>query len=280
MSEDIEPWRLKPVARIVYGTPFELAVIVLIVLNAFLLATLTFDDLDPGLTETLLAIDGLIIWFFVAELAIRIVSYGKKPWMFFKSGWNVFDFLIIALIPFFANFTIVLRLLRLIRIIRIFRFIPEFKLLSVSFVKSIKPLAGLAVLIAFFIFLFAMAGVYLFGDGAPEYWDNIGVAYATLTVMLTLENFPGVLEATAAVSPLAWLHLVTFMFVVVFTILNVLIGIVINAMDEARAERDADKTAAAAAPRFADDLAKLSQLHEKGQLSDAEFAAGKAKLLA
>jgi voltage-gated sodium channel len=113
-------------------------------------------------------------------------------------------------------------------------------LLSVSFVKSLKPLASLALLISFFLFIYAMAGVYLFGAGAPDDWGNLSIAYATLTVMLTLENFPDVLEAALEVTPLAWLHLVSFMFVVVFTILNVLIGIVITAMDEARAERDAE----------------------------------------
>jgi len=240
MSEDIESYRLKPVARVVYGNPFELFVVFLIVANAAILATLTYDGLPAGLSSALLLADSIIIWFFVAELATRIISYGSKPWMFFRSGWNVFDFLIIALIPFFSGFTIVLRLLRLLRVIRIFRFIPEFKLLSVSFTKSLKPLASLAIMISFFIFLYAMAGVYLFGAGAPGDWGNLSIAFATLTVMLTLENFPDVLEQALEVTPLAWLHLVSFMFVVVFTILNVLIGIVINAMDEARAERDAE----------------------------------------
>lgn len=277
MSEDIEPWRFKPVARIVYGTPFELSVILLIVLNAFVLAALTYDALPVDLAEDLMAIDGVIIWFFVAELALRIISYGKKPWMFFKSGWNVFDFLIIALIPLFSNFTVVLRLLRLIRIVSIFRFIPEFKLLSVSFMKSIKPLASLAILISFFIFLYAMAGVYLFGEGNPENWENVGLAFATLTVMLTLENFPDVLDATVAVSPLAWLHLVSFMFVVVFAILNVLIGIVLNAMDEARAERDAEKLADGS--QSGDDLIlELDRALKAGNLSQAQIKSLKKKL--
>jgi voltage-gated sodium channel len=237
MSEDIEPWRLKPLARIVYGNPFELTVVFMIMVNAVILAVLTFDNVPDDVAHLLVAMDGIIIWLFVAELVARLVSYGTRPWMFFRGGWNVFDFLVIALIPLFSGFTIVLRLLRLVRVVRLFRFLPEFKLLSVSFVKSLKPLASLVILISFFTFLYAMAGVYLFGEGNPEDWANLAVAFATLTIMLTLENFPDVLEATLEVSQLAWLHLVSFMFIVVFTILNVLIGIVINAMDEARAER-------------------------------------------
>jgi voltage-gated sodium channel len=240
MSQDIEPYRIKPIARIIYGNQFELGVIALILLNAVTLAALTYDDLTAEVELVFQSIDSIIIWFFVAELAIRMASYGAKPWRFFKDGWNVFDFLIIALIPLLSNFTIVLRLLRLLRVIRIFRFIPEFKLLSVSFTKSLRPMVSLAILISFLIFIYAMAGFYLFGQVNPNDWGNLGIAYSTLVIMLTLENFPEVLEATLAVSPLAWLHLVSFMFVVVFTILNVLIGIVINAMDEARAERDAE----------------------------------------
>ncbi len=266
MSEDIEPYRIKPIARIVYGTPFELGVIALILLNALTLAVLTYDDLASNVEVAFRLIDSIIIWFFVAELATRILSYGAKPWRFFKDGWNVFDFLIIALIPLLSNFTIVLRLLRLLRIIRIFRFIPEFKLLSVSFTKSLKPMASLAILISFLIFVYAMAGFYLFGEGNPNDWGNLGTAYGTLVIMLTLENFPEVLDATLAISQLAWLHLVSFMFVVVFTILNVLIGIVINAMDEARAER-----AAEANPEPASNLiARLEARAEAEPLAEAE----------
>lgn len=237
MSEGIEPYRFKPLARIVYGNPFEFSIIFLIIINATALGLLTFSTIPMGLRDLLEVIDDVIIWFFVAEILIRILSYGKKPWRFFASGWNVFDFIIIALVPFFSGATIILRLLRLLRVVRLLRFLPDFRMLSSSLAKTLRPLGSLVVLIGFFMFLYAMAGVYIFGEQNPEAWGDLGFAFITLTVLLTLENFPETLEEGLAVTPLAWAYLVSFMFLVVFTVLNVLIGIVLNAMDEAREEK-------------------------------------------
>ncbi len=236
MSHEIAPYRVKSIARIIYGNTFELSIIFLIVLNAFALAVLTFSGVPAGIRDLLEIVDDIIIWFFVAEILLRILSYGKKPWMFFTSGWNVFDFLIIALVPFFSGATIILRLLRLLRVVRLFRFLPDFRILSSSLGKTLKPLGSLSLLIGFFMFIYAMAGVYFFAEQNPVEWGDLGIAFVTLTVLLTLENFPEVLEAGMDISPFAWLFFVSFMFLVVFTVLNVLIGIVLNAMDEAREE--------------------------------------------
>jgi voltage-gated sodium channel len=266
MSEDIESYRYKPLARIVYGNFFEFSIVGLIVINAAALATLTFSGIPGALRDFLTSLDGVIIWFFVAEIVLRIASYGKKPWMFFTSGWNVFDFLIIALVPLFSGATIILRLLRLLRVVRLLRFLPDFRMLSSSLAKTVRPLGSLVVLIGFFMFLYAMAGIYLFGEDNPEAWGNLALAFVTLTVLLTLENFPDTLQEGLAVTPLAWIYLVSFMFIVVFTVLNVLIGIVLNAMDEAREENgkeDEDQT-----PKSEEDLVTaLEHLAKQGKLS-------------
>ena len=167
---------------------------------------------------------------------MRIISYGTKPWEFFRRGWNVFDFLIVALSPIFAGQTVILRLLRLLRLIRIFRFLPEVKVLTLSIVRSIPPLLSMSVLIFLALYIYGMAGVYMFGEKLPMHWGNISIALTTLFILLTLENFPLYLEEAILVSPLALPFYLSYIFIIVFTVLNVFIGIVLNAMDQARAE--------------------------------------------
>jgi voltage-gated sodium channel len=167
---------------------------------------------------------------------MRIISYGTKPWEFFRRGWNVFDFFIVALSPIFAGQTVVLRLLRLLRLIRIFRFLPEVKVLTLSIVRSIPPLLSMSVLIFLALYIYGMAGVYMFGEKLPTHWGNISIALTTLFILLTLENFPLYLEEAILVSPLALPFYLSYIFIIVFTVLNVFIGIVLNAMDQARAE--------------------------------------------
>lgn len=260
MSDDIEPYRIKPIARIVYGNPFELTIVSLIILNAAALGALTFQEVQGDIRALLETFDSVVIWIFVLELALRVASYGRKPWMFFTSGWNIFDFLVIALIPVLAGNTIVLRLLRLLRVVRIFRFMPEFRILTNSLARSIKPLFNLLVLIGFLMFLFAMAGVYLFGEANPSRWGDLGAAMVTLTILLTLENFPESLAEGLGATPFAWLYFLAFMFFVVFTVLNVLIGIVLNAMDEARAETKTDDETLTTA------VSAIATAHREGKL--------------
>ena len=231
-------YRIAWLTRIVYGNAFEFTIVGLIVVNAFFLAALTLPELNPTFAAVARTYDTIVLWVYVIELALRIISYGKKPWMFFTGPWNVFDFLVIALIPIFSAQTVVLRLLRLLRVVRLFRFMPEVRILTNSIVKSMPPLASVTVLIMFLLFLYAMAGHYLFGATLPEHWGDVMKAMESLFILLTLENFPNYFQEAMAVTPVALAFFLSYVFIIVFTILNVLIGIVINAMDESRAQEE------------------------------------------
>jgi voltage-gated sodium channel len=233
---EIPEYRIFWLSRIVYSSPFELSIAFVILLNAISLGVLTMPGLSDGARESFEAFDRLALYVYTAELILRMISYGSKPLEFFRRGWNIFDFLIVALSPIFAGQTVVLRLLRLLRLIRIFRFLPEVKVLTISIVRSIPPLLSMSVLIFLALFIYGMAGVYLLGDELPLHWGDITIALTTLFILLTLENFPVYLEEAILVSPLALPFFLSYIFIVVFTVLNVFIGIVLNAMDEARSE--------------------------------------------
>lgn len=232
----MESARIKWLTRVVYSQPFELCIAGIILLNAVALALLTIPGIDGATRESLVRFDEIALWIFVCELIVRMISYGRKPWEFFKTGWNIFDFIIIGLSPFLANQTLILRLLRIFRLIRIFRFLPEVRILTRSITRSLPPLMSMSVLIFLALFIYGMAGVYLFGEQMPEQWGDITAALTSLFILLTLEEFATYLVDGLAVSPWALPFYISYVFVIVFTILNVLIGVVLNAMDEARQE--------------------------------------------
>ncbi len=232
----MESARIKWLTRVVYSQPFELCIAGIILLNAVALALLTIPGIDGATRESLVRFDEIALWIFVCELIVRMISYGRRPWEFFKTGWNIFDFIIIGLSPFLANQTLILRLLRIFRLIRIFRFLPEVRILTRSITRSLPPLMSMSVLIFLALFIYGMAGVYLFGEQMPEQWGDITAALTSLFILLTLEEFATYLVDGLAVSPWALPFYISYVFVIVFTILNVLIGVVLNAMDEARQE--------------------------------------------
>ena len=272
----METFRIKWLTRIVYSQTFELCIAGIIFLNAVALALLTIPGIDAATRESLERFDQAALWIFVAELVVRMISYGSKPWNFFKTGWNVFDFIIIGLSPFLANQTLILRLLRIFRLIRIFRFLPEVRVLTRSITRSLPPLMSMSVLIFLALFMYGMAGVYLFGDEMPEQWGDITAALTSLFILLTLEEFAIYLVDGLAVSPWALPYYISYVFVIVFTILNVLIGVVLNAMDEARQENRDRENEIKRLQNFAKEVDDISA---DGKVSAEEITQLRQKIL-
>ena len=265
----MESARIKWLTRVVYSQPFELGIAGIILLNAVALALLTIPGIDGATRESLVRFDEIALWIFVCELIVRMISYGRRPWEFFKTGWNIFDFIIIGLSPFLANQTLILRLLRIFRLIRIFRFLPEVRILTRSITRSLPPLMSMSVLIFLALFIYGMAGVYLFGEQMPEQWGDITAALTSLFILLTLEEFATYLVDGLAVSPWALPFYISYVFVIVFTILNVLIGVVLNAMDEARQENREREEDIKKLQTFAKEVEEISA---DGQVTSDEIA--------
>lgn len=175
---------------------------------------------------------------FVGELLLRIASYGRKPWMFFTDGWNVFDFVIIggALVPFMRGELTVLRLFRLARIARVIRVLPDARVLLLTITRSIPAVLSMVVLTVIVIFLYGMVGWFIFGEALPESWGNIDRAMLSLFVLLTLEDFPRMLAVAQEVTQWATVYFVSYILVASFVIVNLFIGIIVSAMDHVRDE--------------------------------------------
>jgi voltage-gated sodium channel len=227
--------RRQPFARIVDSHAFTTFILAVIIANAVVLGLQTYDEIVDRRGGTLEALDLLFLAIFCVELILRIASY-RNPFDFFRSGWNVFDFVVIALAftPGLRESTTLLRLARLARVVRIVRLLPDLRVLLVGVVRSLPPLASMAIFVTLVLFVYGMVGWSIFGDEIPEDWGNIGTAMLTLFVMLTLENFPVYMDRGMEVYPWSWIYFVSFVMVAAFIVINVLIGIVLNSLEEAR----------------------------------------------
>jgi voltage-gated sodium channel len=223
-------------ARVVDSSPFSVVVVATIGVNAVVLGLQTYDGLADRWGWWLDALNAACLGVFIVELLIRMASYWPRPWVFFRNGWNVFDFVVVtaAFVPGIRQNSTLLRLVRLLRIVRLVRVLPDLRVLLLGVWRSILPLASIGAVTAMIIFVYGMVGWILFGDELPEQWGNIGRAMLTLFVMLTLEDFPVYMDAAMDIEPWAWIYFVSFILVAAFIVLNVLIGVVLNSMEEAR----------------------------------------------
>jgi voltage-gated sodium channel len=188
--------------------------------------------------------DEVFLGIFVVELAIRIAAYGRRPQDFLKSGWNVFDFVVIgaAFLPGVRDNVTLLRLVRLLRVVRLVSVMPDLRILVRAMARSLPPIASLGLLTLLLMYVYGMGGWILFGNEDPEQWGNIGQAILSLFQILTLENWPDFLEAGQAIHPGSWIFFVSYVLIAPFLVINVLIAIIINSVEEVHeAEKAADR---------------------------------------
>ena len=218
------------------SAPFTVVVVATIAVNAVVLGLQTYEGLESRWGSLLNAVNGACVAVFIVELGLRVASYWPRPWEFFRNGWNVFDFVVVGatFVPGVSGNSTLLRLVRLLRVVRLVRVLPDLRVLLLGVWRSVPPLASIAAVTAMILFVYGMVGWVLFADDLPERWGNIGTAMLTLFVMLTLEDFPVYMAEAMEIHSWAWIYFVSFILVAAFIVLNVLIGIVLNSMEEAR----------------------------------------------
>lgn len=256
------PPREGRLARLVDSDRFNLTISAVIVANAVVLGLETFPRAVTDFGDLLVALNWAFYGVFLMELVLRFASYGRRPQDFFRSGWNIFDLVVIGsvLIPGVREQAQLLRLLRLARIVRLLRFLPDARVLVLTVVKSIPSMISMVLLTLLLLFVYGMVGWSLFGADLPETWGTIGKAMLTLFVLLTLENFPTYLDEAREVSAFAVPFFVSYVLMAAFIVFNLLIGIVIGSMERAREADEKDARELADQGRDAGEAAVLVQI--------------------
>ena len=208
---------------------FQFIVISIIILNAITLGVSTYE-LNNYLKNSMQILDYAITIFFVIEILIRFISEPKKI-NFFKSGWNIFDSLIvlISLIPIPNNSSfLLLRLLRVFRVLRLISAIPELKKIIQALIDSIRRVFYVGLLLFIILYIYATIGSILFGNEAPERWSDVGISLITLFQVLTLSSWETVMLPLQEKFWWAWIYFISFIIICAITMLNLLIAILVD----------------------------------------------------
>lgn len=227
------------IANFVEGTFAVRFIIVLILINAVTLGLETDQSIMAAYGPYLLAIDKIILCFFVAEIGLKLYAYRLS---FFKSGWNIFDFLIvgIALMPTSGPLA-VLRALRILRVLRLLSVVPQMRRVINAIGYSIPGMMSVISVLLLLFYVSAVLTTKLFGTHPDpqmqEWFGTIGASGYTLFQIMTLESWSmGIVRPTMELFPLSWLFFVPFIIITSFAVLNLFIGIIVDAMSMAQEE--------------------------------------------
>ena len=220
---------------------FEAFIIIIIIASALLVGVKTYA-VPSWLQRLIEGLDLLITVIFVVEISVRFLGEARKR-DFFKNGWNVFDTLIvlISLIPIEdTDMALVARLIRVFRVLRMISIIPELRILLNSLIQALPRLGYVAALIFIIFYIYAAIGSLFFETINPKLWGNIAVSMLTLFRVMTFEDWTDVMYETMEVYPLTWMFYLSFIFLTTFAFLNMVIGIVVNVLEEEQAKADTD----------------------------------------
>jgi len=242
---------------------FELFVVSIIVFSAVSIGVRTYD-LPPLLIDVVEMLDVLITLIFLFEIIVRFVGEPDKR-RFFHSAWNVFDSLIVvvSLIPIEdSELALIGRLVRIFRVLRMVSIIPELRMLLNSLVKALPQLGYVALMMFIIFYIYAAVGSTFFSVINPGLWGDIAVSLLTLFRVMTFEDWTDVMYETMEVYPLSWVFYLTFIFFTAFAFLNMIIGIVVNVLEEEH-QRERDKKAEASGdPSLRDLQEQLAELKQ------------------
>lgn len=229
--------------RIAQSPAFQGFIYAVILANAVVIGLGTYPALEADHGHLLNLLNEVFLGVFVVELTIRISAHGSRPQDFFRDGWNVFDFVIVALalVPWLRKSATLLRLVRLLRILRLASVRDDLKAIARGMYKAIPAIASLLVMVTLVVYFYAMIGWLLFHEKDPQHWGTIGKSMLTLFTVSTLEGWNVILNEGEEIRAGAWIFFVSFVLLISFLVIQIVFGILMYSIESSAEEEKAEE---------------------------------------
>ncbi|MCF3594781.1 ion transporter [Rhodobacteraceae bacterium LMO-12] len=245
-------------AALVESSRFTGFITAVIAFNAIILGLETSKTVMQASGALIVTLDYICLAIFVVEIALKLIAYGPR---FFRNGWNIFDFVIvgISLVPAGQGFS-ALRALRILRVLRVISVAPSLRRVVEGFIRAVPGMGSVFLLMGLIFYISAVIATKLFGNSFPDWFGTLGNSAYSLFQIMTLESWSmGIVRPVMDVYPLAWAFFVPFIIVTTFAVVNLLVGLIVNSMQDAHHAEDAANTDA-----YRDDvLARLDALNAR-----------------
>lgn len=212
-----------------------------ILFNAIILGLETSKQAMAQAGGLIILLDKICLAIFVVEIVAKLIARG---WGFFRRGWNIFDFVIVAisLVPSAQGLS-VLRAMRILRLLRVVSVAPSLRRVVEGLVNALPGMGSVFLLMGMLFYIGAVMATKLFGASFPEWFGTLGRSGYSLFQIMTLESWSmGIVRPVMEVYSYAWAFFVPFIMITTFAVVNLLVGLIVNSMQDAHAEESNEKT--------------------------------------
>ena len=207
---------------------------IIIITYASILGFKTLGDVSTTYATLWHIVDSAVNLYFVFEIAVKMIAE-KKTMNFFKSKWNLFDFIIvvITLLPLESSaYAAVARLMRVFKILRLFTARPELKSILDMLIKAIPSIIDIVILMFIIFYIYAIIGSFVFVDLPSGLWKDFLVSMLTLFRILTFEDWTDVMYEAMEVHPWSWIYFISFIIIAAFVFFNLFVAVIIGEMQK------------------------------------------------
>jgi voltage-gated sodium channel len=212
-----------------------------ILFNAILLGLETSDSVMAQFGPLVIALDTLCLGIFIVEILLKLYALDLR---FFKSGWNIFDMIVvgISILPGAQSLS-VLRALRILRLLRVISVAPSLRRVVEGFVTALPGMGSVFLLMAIIFYIGSVMATKLFGADFPQWFGTLGASAYSLFQVMTLESWSmGIVRPVMELYPYAWAFFVPFIMMTTFAVVNLLVGLIVNSMQDAHHQADVERT--------------------------------------
>jgi len=220
---------------------FQHFILGVILFNATILGLETSQTAMAFAGPLIVTLDRICLSIFVVEIALKLFARGPA---FFRSGWNLFDFVIvgISLVPTAQGLS-VLRALRILRLLRVLSVTPSLRRVVEGLMSALPGMGSVFLLMGIIFYIGSVMATKLFGAAFPEWFGTLGRSAYSLFQIMTLESWSmGIVRPVMEVYPHAWAFFVPFILVTTFAVVNLVVGLIVNSMQDAHHQEDVEKT--------------------------------------
>lgn len=214
-----------------------------------------------GLGATLVSQFGWVLYIFAVFLiftGIKMLRLGVHGLRFSRYPWSVFDSLVVAVAFVPANEAYsVLRAARVLRILRLISVFPRLRRVVEGLIFANPSIGSIGAILMILFYVFAIMATKLFGEEYPVWFGSLHASLFSLFQIMTLEGWPHIVRQVMQTHPMAWIFFVIYILAATFTVLNLFIAVVVDAMQ--RQQQKEDQAEQDAIARIEAELAGLHQ---------------------
>ncbi|MEZ5970342.1 MAG: ion transporter [Hyphomonadaceae bacterium] len=173
------------------------------------------------------------LFIFTAELVMEFLAQGPRP--YFANGWNVFDVIVVGLSYIAVSPAIsALRTLRVVRVFRLVSAVPQMRRVVEALFGAMPGILASFAILSVVFYIAAVMGTTLFHDD-PGFKD-LGASLLSLFALSQFDGWGEVIARLQETHPYAWIFVIGFTIIAAFAVLNLFIGVIVEAVQAAPQE--------------------------------------------